>query len=95
MMISPETFVNNLKDSSYLDLVQHRENLIMAIHKFEKNEMKGDRSDPSWHVCPSPEVRYQMNLEYLAALCSYMKDKYNQEYVWGGRTLKQDDRNLL
>ena len=39
---------------------------------------------------PSPDVRYQMHLEYLAELCRIMQEKYNEEYVWGSRTLKQD-----
>ena len=31
-----------------------------------------------------------MDLEYLAALCRFMQEKYYQEYIWGDRMLKQD-----
>ena len=58
--------------------------------QFEGKEMIGDRSDEGWQGWPSPEVVYQMELEYLAALCSMMHEKYNREYVWGRRTLKDD-----
>ena len=90
MMISPNYFVETLKDQSYPELIRKRDSLIRSIRKFEKDEKAGDRSDPAWRICPTPEVRYQTYLEYLSALCSFMKDKYNEEYVWGERTLKQD-----
>ena len=67
-----------------------RDKLIRYIRKFEKKELAGDRSDPEWRYCPSPEVKYQMHFEYLEALCGIMREKYNSEYVWGGRKLKDD-----
>ena len=90
MMISPEVYVEQLKDASYLELIREREQLIEGIRKFEKNELAGDRSDPEWRYCPSPDVQYQMHLEYLSGLCSFMQEKYNSEYVWGNQILKQD-----
>lgn len=87
MMISPESYVEELKNLSYTDLINERKKLIEYINSFEKNEMTGDRSGAEWQICPSPEVRYQCNLEYLSALCCYMKDKYNDEYVSGEKTL--------
>ena len=90
MMISPEGYIAQLKDSSYTELIKERDELIESIRKFEKAEMAFDRSDPAWGMCPSPDVQYQCNLEYLAELCSSMQEKYNHEYVWEDRTLKQD-----
>ena len=90
MMISPEMFREGLKDKSYMELIRERDRLIRFIRKFEKDEMAGDRSDPGWRICPAPDVQYQMYLEYLANLCRMMQEKYNEEYVWGERTLKQD-----
>ena len=89
-MISPSGYVKELEDQSYPALIRERDRLIRYIRKFEKNEAAGDRSDPAWGFCPQPEVQYQMNLEYLAALCSLMHQKYNEKYVWGSRTLQQD-----
>ena len=93
MMISPDSYMEMLKDKSYTDLIQCRDHLITSVRQFEQNERKGDRSDPSWNCRPSPDVVYQMQLEYLSRLCSFMKEKYNEEYVWGGRTLKQDEED--
>ena len=90
MMISPSGYGEMLKDTSYPELIRERDRLIRFIRKFEKDEMAGDRSDPRWRMCPSPDVQYQMNLEYLAVLCGMMHEKYNREYVWGERTLRQD-----
>ncbi len=89
-MISPDYFAERWKDLSYPKLIRERNRLIRFLKDFEKKEMAGDRSDPEWNYCPSPDVQYQMYLEYLAKLCGIMEEKYNREYVWGGRTLKQD-----
>lgn len=90
MMISPKSYAEKLEEASYLDLISERDNLIRYIRKYEKAEKAGDRSDSAWDVHPQPDVRYQMYLDYLAAICGVMREKYNQEYVWGNRTLKQD-----
>lgn len=90
MMLSPDAFTDHLQDAPYLELIRKRDQLIQAICSFEKDELAGDRSDPAWNTCPMPDVKYQMNLEYLAALCTLMREKYNEEYVSGERTLQQD-----
>ena len=90
MMISPDYFAEERKNLSYPELIRERDELISFMQDFEKKEMAGDRSDPEWRYHPSPVVRYQMHLEYLTELCRLMKEKYNEEYVWGKRTLKQD-----
>ncbi len=90
MMISPETYTAELEDKPYPDLIRERDRMIQYLHDFEKKETAGDRSDPEWGCSPSPEVRYQMYLEYLSALCDRMQERYNEEYVWGKRTLRQD-----
>ena len=90
MMICPEYYAKQWGNASYPELIRERDDLIGYLREFEKKETAGDRSDPEWRYSPSPEVRYQMHLEYLAELCRLMKEKYNEEYVWGKRTLKQD-----
>ena len=88
MMNSPYSYAEKMKNASYVELIRERENLLCFIREFEKAEMSGTCRDPSRVCCPSPEVQYQVYLEYLAALCSLMHKKYNQEYVFGGRSLK-------
>ncbi len=90
MMISPDRYAEQLKDASYLELIAERDELINSIRRFENNEKAGIRDPEEWHVSPTPVVRYQMYLNYLAEICRMMQEKYNQEYVWGNRTLKQD-----
>ena len=90
MMRSPDSYLEMLKDKSYPELIRERDRLIRFMRKFEREEAAGDRSDPAWNICPMPDVKYQVYFDYLAALCGVMHEKYNQEYVWGGRTLKQD-----
>ena len=55
-----------------------------------KSEIAGDRSGEEWGIHPQPDVRYQMYLEYLGKLCELMQKKYNEEYVWGDRSLQED-----
>ena len=90
MMISPETYIARYRTAPYTELIKARDRLISNIREFEKNETAGDRSGPEWTYCPSPDVVYQMNLEYLAGICRLMQERYRDEYVWGDRILKLD-----
>ena len=77
MMVSPEGFIIKYIDKSYSELLPLRDELIREIHYFEKYE--SDQLEEI--VCPSPEVVYQCNLEYLAKLCELIAQKYNQEFI--------------
>ena len=90
MMISPAAYREGLKGKSYPELMQEREELMDFLHQFETEEIAGNRSNPARVCRPSPEVRYQMFLDYLSVLCGVMSEKYNREYVWGERTLRRD-----
>lgn len=70
--------------------MKKRDELIASIHAFEEAEKTGDRSGTEWQYSPSPKVFYQMDLEYLAQLLQVMHQNYNEEYVWGERTLCKD-----
>ena len=90
MMISPKGFVEELKGKNYKQLIEERNELMAYITEYEKKELAGDRSGDEWNYCPSPEVKYQCNLEYLSELCNYMQQKYNEEYVHGDKTLETE-----
>lgn len=81
MMFSPETFIKQLKDYTFPQLIAEKDSLIIEIKELEKIVYENDRTDPEWNVDPGPDVRYQMNLEYLAALCKLIKEKYSREIV--------------
>lgn len=79
MMISPNCYIDELKDKSYKELLKERKELLEAIYSFENEEIEQGEI-----ICsPSPEVVYQMNLEYLGELCKLISKKYNEEYIWG------------
>lgn len=78
MMISPNCYIDEIKDKSYKELLKEREELLKAIYSFEKEEIEKGEIIYS----PSPEVVYQMNLEYLGELCKLISRKYNEEYIW-------------
>ena len=81
MMFSPDTFIKQLKDYTFPQLIAEKDSLVIEIKELEKIVYENDRTDPEWNVDPSPDIRYQMNLEYLAALCKLIKEKYNREIV--------------
>ena len=78
MMISPEGFIEEYRDKSYIELIQVRDELIEEIKTFEAGK---DGTDEGWIISSSPEVRYQCNLQYLGKLCELISEKYNQEFV--------------
>ena len=92
MMISPISYIEELKDNSFEQLIAERDSLIQEIKELEKIAFKKgeDRTDPAWQFHPGPDVRYQMNLEYLAKLCSFIEEKYNREIVYG-EELEEDE----
>lgn len=87
MMISPGGYIDELKDADYNTLIEERNQLIDFIVDFEGKEKAGDRSGEEWMIMPSPDVQYQVHLEYLAELCKLMHEKYNEDYVWGDKCL--------
>ena len=77
-MISPGAFIAlNCKDKSYKDLLKMREELLEEIYDFEKGKI----SPESRMINPSPEVIYQMNLDYLGELCKLISETYNSEVL--------------
>ncbi len=89
-MISPQGYLEMRKHKTYQQLIQERNKLLDFITDFETHEIAGDGENVS-DCSPSPEVRYQCYLEYLSVLSSYMSEKYNDDYVWGKKSLADDD----
>lgn len=78
MMISPESYLEEMKALDYEELIKERDRLIHEIRHFEKH--KDDVSvEPLQH--PFPNVVYQVSLEYLSKLCEYMAERYNAEFI--------------
>lgn len=79
-MNSPQGYIEYCKLYSYEELIQEREELQDDIRSLEQKLFSGDIKD-DYIVSTSPQVRYQVKLEYLAALSDYMQQRYNEEYV--------------
>ena len=93
MMISPSSYIDRFKDVEYLDLIKEHNHLMKFIIEYEEKDIAGDRSGEEWGIHPQPDVRYQIYLEYLGELCALMSERYNQDYVWGDRTLREDAKD--
>lgn len=79
MMISPQTYADGIKDKSYEELIEEREKLIREIKHFEKHRKELMNNEKKM-IFPSPDVEYQMNLEYLGSLCVLLSDKFNEKF---------------
>lgn len=81
MMISPESFIEfECKGKSYKELLKIRDEILASVYDFENGRISSEEK----MIMPSPEVKYQMNLEYLGVLCKLISETYNQEVVWQG-----------
>lgn len=84
-MISPETYAEELKADSLQNLIKERDELLDYIQNFEKNCIDFQNrelifSGDGWNICPSPDVLYQVYLEYLAKVSIAISNKFNQEF---------------
>ena len=78
MMISPEGYVNDLKNETYEKVLKERDKIIREIRYFEKHREEIMNSEEIY-ITPSPEVVYQWNLKCLSLLCTLLIDKLNEE----------------
>ena len=64
---------------SYKELLAERDSVLEDIYAFENHTY-----DPALDMIdPSPDVRYQWNLEYLGKLLGLIAEKYCSEFEWG------------
>ncbi len=85
MMISPEAYAEELKTDDLQNLIEERNELLDYIHNFEKNCIDFQKrelifSGDGWNIHPSPDVLYQVYLEYLAKVSVAISNKFNQEF---------------
>jgi|GEM_PF-2421105 len=83
MMICPESYLETIKDKPFDQLIEERKTIEHEIEQLEDIVFSKNSVSSETVVSSGPDVKYQMNLEYLATLCKFMKDKYNQEIVFG------------
>ena len=82
MMISPGAFIAQYSRCSYAELIDIRNELMKEIFDFEAQEKSGIRNVEDWMISPGPDVRYQMNMDYLSELLKLMGEKYNEDVTF-------------
>ncbi len=82
MMVCPASYIEAIKDEPFDKLIEERKSLEREIERLETILFSGKTGNEN-SISPGPDVKYQMDLEYLAELCKFMKEKYNQEIVFG------------
>ena len=73
-MISPKSFKKLNKDKSLEELIIEKNNIILEISQFENDYISGKKKS-NIVIDPSPEVRYQMNNEYLKVMIDLIQEK--------------------
>lgn len=73
MMISPKGFAEKNYGKSYEELVAVRNELFDELKAFEEGRIPQEE----YAICPSPDTRYQCNLEYMIEICKLIGVTYN------------------
>lgn len=77
MIMSPMIYKEMHLNDSYEELIKERNWLIRQVKYFEKNK---EKLMNEYLVCPTPDVVYKFNLEYLVIICALISQKFNEKY---------------
>ena len=81
-MVSPEYYIEEIKkDKTYKELIKIREEFIASFESFEEEYVFNPDANWETNFCPSPEVRYQVNMDCLAILLKVMQERFREEYL--------------
>ena len=81
MLISPQSYVEDLENEPYERLVKERDKLIREIRHYEKHREEIMNSEEGM-ICPSPDVVYLWNLDCLSLFCMLIRDKFEEEFEY-------------
>lgn len=84
MMLSPEMYLAEYENASYLELLKLKNELVQDISEFETDY---EQKNLGWGICPQPDVQYQWNLEVLRDVLLMLKEAFNKEYEQGEKDL--------
>lgn len=84
MMLSPEMYLAEYENASYLELRKLKNELVQNISEFETDY---EQKNLGWGICPQPDVQYQWNLEVLGKVAQMLQEAFNKEYEWGEKTI--------
>lgn len=80
MMMSSESYVTELENATYEELIRERGRLVAELVELEASI--ASEEEPELLICPSDDVRYRICLEYLFALSSLMI-RHVSEFIGG------------
>ena len=80
MMQDQQSYVESIKDYPYQDLIKEKDELVRDIRKLERQLFNNQYKEQIEIRYPSPDVEYQVYLEYLSELTAYMSKSYNEEF---------------
>ena len=83
MMISPEMYVEEFEDKPFEELIEERRKLEKEIEELETIVFDKEKKSKEWCFSPSPDARYQIELEYLSAFADFMRERFDREYERG------------
>ena len=78
-MISPGAYISQFENCTLEQMVKERDSLYRELRKLEKFVFEKDYGNEEWNICPSPDTRYKVYLEYLSQLCLLIRDKYCED----------------
>lgn len=78
-MRAPQSYIEELQDKTFKDLLEIRDKLLNEIIDFEKNIE--EIMSPKVSFDPAPEVVYQWKLWVLSLLFDLLQNKFNEEYI--------------
>ena len=81
-MVSPGYYIQEAtKDKSYAELIEMRSEYIRAFEDFERKYLFNTEIVEKPMIHPSPEVIYQVNMDYLIELLKVMQEKYYLDHL--------------
>lgn len=84
MMMSPDGFLAEYENASYLELLKLKNELVQDIAEFETDY---EQKNLGWGICPQPDVHYQWNLEVLGKVAPMLQEAFNKEYENGEKNI--------
>ena len=82
MMISPNSYREEHKNLSLIELIDKRNELIKSLNNYENNNIKNENGNNLEVVMsPSPATRYHWYNEYLKEITDLILEKMREEQV--------------
>lgn len=94
MMIDPISYAAQYKKYTYAELISVRDELQRDLVSMEQEIQRRKREQELvFDMRPSLETRYSVSLDYMAALCNLMAEKFREER-WAEEDEEEDEASI-